>query len=158
MTTFHATLLTPYKETKEHGTNFTEPPPDLIDSQPEWEVEKVLGSRHRRNQLQYLIRWKGFSEAHDSWEPLTHINANHLIENFHQENPTTIRSTQIKADLSRQTAPILLCCTIMSSNPTPPLQSHIDDPSPTLTLAERLSDPEHLEPGSPHTQGSYHPL
>ena len=32
---FHASLLTPYKETKEHGANFTEPAPDLIDGQPE---------------------------------------------------------------------------------------------------------------------------
>ena len=80
---FHTSLLTPYKETWEHGGNFPEPPPDLIDGQPEWEVEQILGTRQWHNQLQYLIRWKGFSEAHDSWEPLTHINADHLIEDFH---------------------------------------------------------------------------
>ena len=42
---FHASLLTPYKETREHGPNFTEPLPDLIDGQPEWEVEEILGTR-----------------------------------------------------------------------------------------------------------------
>ena len=95
--TFHATLLTPYKETKEHGTNFTEPPPDLINGQLEWEVERVLGSQRRHNQLQYLIRWKGFSEAHDSWEPLTHINTDSLIEDFHQKiQPLVAPPTPIK--------------------------------------------------------------
>ena len=39
---------------------------DLIDGQPEWEVESILKVRRWRNQLQYLVRWKGFSEAHDS--------------------------------------------------------------------------------------------
>ena len=171
--------MTPYKETREHRTNFTEPPPDLIDRQPEWEVEKVLGSRRRRNQLQYLIRWKGFSEAHDSWEPSTHINADQLIEDFHQENPAAVRTTLIKTPPANSQT-ISLCRTTMPTNPTPPppsnwtmedtptgpmlcytpqsLQLRIDDPPPALTLAERLSDPNRSEPGSPQTQESYRSL
>ena len=41
---FHASLLLPYVETEEHGRNFEEPPPELIDGEPEWEVEQILGS------------------------------------------------------------------------------------------------------------------
>jgi Chromo (CHRromatin Organisation MOdifier) domain len=61
-------LLTPYKETEEHRLNFTEPPPELIDKQEEYEVEQVLASRlHGRwKKVQYLIHWKGYSHAHDS--------------------------------------------------------------------------------------------
>ena len=39
---FHASLLSPYRETLEHGQNFTEPPPDLIDGEQEWEVEHIV--------------------------------------------------------------------------------------------------------------------
>jgi hypothetical protein len=39
---FHASLLTLYKETPKHGLNFLEPPPDIIDDTPEWEVETIL--------------------------------------------------------------------------------------------------------------------
>jgi hypothetical protein len=42
---FHMSLLTPYKETEEHGLNFAEPPPELIEEQEEYEVEQVLTSR-----------------------------------------------------------------------------------------------------------------
>ena len=39
---FHASLLTPYKETSQHGPNFLEPPPEIIEGEPEWEVEKII--------------------------------------------------------------------------------------------------------------------
>jgi hypothetical protein len=42
---FHASLLTPYKETEEHGHNFTQPAPELIEGEEEYEVEQVLNSR-----------------------------------------------------------------------------------------------------------------
>ena len=52
---FHATLLTPYKETTLNGQSYQEPAPDLIDEQPEWEVESILKVRRRNNQLQFLV-------------------------------------------------------------------------------------------------------
>ncbi len=42
---FHAALLTPYKEMEEHGPNYYEPPPDIIEGEPEWEVEQIIGAR-----------------------------------------------------------------------------------------------------------------
>jgi hypothetical protein len=38
---FHASLLTPYRATEEHGDNFAQPPPELIDGQEEYKVEHV---------------------------------------------------------------------------------------------------------------------
>jgi hypothetical protein len=39
---FYASLLTPYCETQQHGPNFLEPPPDIIEGEPEWEVKRIL--------------------------------------------------------------------------------------------------------------------
>ena len=75
---FHATLLTLYKEMSLNGQCYQEPTPDLIDGQPEWEVKSILQVRKCCNQLQFLIWWKGFSEAHDSWEPASNVWANEL--------------------------------------------------------------------------------
>ena len=54
---FHASLLTPYHETKEHGTNYQQPPPEMIDDQEEYEVEQVISHQYHRHKrtLQYLI-------------------------------------------------------------------------------------------------------
>ena len=38
-----------------------------------FEVERLLGKRRRGGELQYLVRWRGWSEQHDSWEPESHI-------------------------------------------------------------------------------------
>jgi hypothetical protein len=81
---FHTSLLTPYHETAIHGPNYHEPPPDVIDGEPEWEVEQVTGSRRfgRKKELQYRVRWKGYSAAHDSWEPVKNVHAPELVEAF----------------------------------------------------------------------------
>ena len=79
---FHAKLLYPYKEMEKHGENFTDPPPDLIDGEPKWEVEQILDMRTQRSGKQYLICWKGYSNAHDSWEPWENIKAPLLMVEF----------------------------------------------------------------------------
>ncbi len=38
---FHASLLTPYSETKEHGENYSRPPPDLVGGGEQYEVEAI---------------------------------------------------------------------------------------------------------------------
>jgi hypothetical protein len=72
---FHAALLTPFKETTFHGTTDTQPPPDLIEQQAEWEVEAILAHRKQGRRLVYLIKWKGYDTSENTWEPennLTH--------------------------------------------------------------------------------------
>jgi Chromo (CHRromatin Organisation MOdifier) domain len=92
---FHVSLLTPYKETEEHGLNFAKPPPELIDEQEEYEVEQVLASRlyGRWKKLQYLIRWKGYSHAHDSWASVDDVHAPDLVQAFHRDNPQALGPT-----------------------------------------------------------------
>jgi Chromo (CHRromatin Organisation MOdifier) domain len=82
---FHASLLTPYKETEKHSPNFLEPPPDLIDGEEEWEVEEILGDRQYRCKRQYLIRWKGYAPAHDSWVDESELHAPDLIETYRRK-------------------------------------------------------------------------
>src|SRR5579863_5556731 len=84
----------------EHGQNFMEPPPDLIDGKQEWEVERIVAMRlfgHNKKH-QYCVRWKGYSEAHDTWEPVSNIHAPDLVAAFHQQEqqtPTLIRAIKV---------------------------------------------------------------
>ena len=66
---FHVDLLTPYKETAFHGANYTRPPPDLINDEEEYEVERVLDSRVRghNRRIQYLVKWVGYPDSDNQW-------------------------------------------------------------------------------------------
>ena len=44
--------------------------PDIIEGKEEYEVERILKSRKARGRggkKQYLVRWLGYGEEHDSW-------------------------------------------------------------------------------------------
>jgi Chromo (CHRromatin Organisation MOdifier) domain len=153
--TFHTTLLHPYQMTKLYGKEFTEPPPDLIAGHEEWEVEKVLASRcqGRWKKLQYLIRWKGFSEAHDSWEPPENLeNAHKAIKDFYCDKPQTIRRITFKKQPMRSPS--------SSHSPLPELHKliisfnklHISMPSrdsSTENLVDRILDQPWRSPVNP---------
>jgi Chromo (CHRromatin Organisation MOdifier) domain len=79
---FHTSLLTPYKETEKHSPNFLEPPPDLINGEEEWEVEKILKDQQYRRKKQYLVQWKGYALAHDSWVDESELHAPDLVEAY----------------------------------------------------------------------------
>ena len=82
---FHSLLLTPYKETPEHGAQFQHLPPELIGNKEEYEVEQIINHRYhgKQRQLQYLICWKGYSAADDTWEPADQVHADDLVKNYH---------------------------------------------------------------------------
>lgn len=50
-----------------------------------YEVEKVVDRRERRSAVEYLIRWKGFSQDEDTWQPLSHLRGiSKLVEKFNK--------------------------------------------------------------------------
>ena len=111
---FHASLLTPYRETTAYGANYPEPPPELIEGEEEYIVDWILDlRRHGRNkQLQFLIHWEGYSAAHDSWEPAKEVHAPAKIEEYYQRKKGAIRTISIKGHQKRdepyQTTPLIL--------------------------------------------------
>jgi Chromo (CHRromatin Organisation MOdifier) domain len=75
----------PYKEMEEHGDKFVQPPPELINGQEEYEVEQIMNSRQLGHawKLQYLLQWKGYSHAHDSWQDATEVHVPELVQEYH---------------------------------------------------------------------------
>jgi len=85
---FHIDLLTPYNETTTHGPNYSRPPPDLIDKEEEYKVEKILDSRMfgRRHKLQYLVKWKGYPDSDNEWVNKNNVHVDEAIREFKNQN------------------------------------------------------------------------
>jgi Integrase zinc binding domain/Chromo (CHRromatin Organisation MOdifier) domain len=81
---FHNSLLTPFVETPAHGLNFTRPPPELIDGEAQYEVEAIRSHRYfgKNKRLQYLLKWKGYPEADNTWESEDQLNTPDLLKSY----------------------------------------------------------------------------
>ena len=86
---FHASLLTPYYETAEHGANYQHPPPEMIDDQEEYEVDQVINHQYYgcKKALKYLIHWKGYSATDNTWEPADQVFVDALVKAYHKKHP-----------------------------------------------------------------------
>ena len=93
---FHASQLKPYTP----GRTPPPPPPEVgPDGELRYEVEMVVdhqlrrlggrpkrlpdGSKEPRTRDEYLIKWRGYSAEHNSWEPVNYLeNATEAIQEF----------------------------------------------------------------------------
>jgi len=95
---FHISLLTKAPHDEIIGRRPTNPPPIIIDSEEEWEVEEILDSRFKNRQLQYLVKWTGTNSAKNSWEPDKNLaNAPEAISDFHSLHPEAPRRLRAAA-------------------------------------------------------------
>ena len=82
---FHMDLLILFHETKEHGANYPQPALELIDGEEEYEVERVIDKRTRGCTKEYLIKWKGYSEAENMWVKARNISAPEKVAEYQKE-------------------------------------------------------------------------
>ena len=83
---FHVSRLKEYVDPATFDPDRPVPPrpePDFVDGEPEYEVEKILDRRGRHPNFKYLVKWEGYPDSDNSWEPINNLrNAKDLIEEF----------------------------------------------------------------------------
>ena len=98
---FHNSLLTPYRETSEHGPNYTWPPPDIVEGENEhYKVETILNARPTPNKrrIQYLVKWYRCLASENSWIPASDMkNTLDLVHEYHQLHPHITTPPQRRA-------------------------------------------------------------
>jgi chromodomain-containing protein/p58 integrase-like protein len=70
---FHVSLLNPTKnpETTRDDETFEE-----------FEVEHILDKRVRQGKVEYLVKWKGYENNENTWEPTEHLHCPDKVQEF----------------------------------------------------------------------------
>lgn len=83
---FHVSLLEPAHPDTPEG-----PAPELDPEtqEEEYEVERILDVRMNRRKLQWLVKWVGYGNEHNTWEPKENLtNCRTALVTFYRKNQT----------------------------------------------------------------------
>jgi hypothetical protein len=139
---FHVDLLTPYIETDFHGPNYTRPPPDLIDGEEEYEVESVLKSRRygRGRKVQYLVKWKGYTDSDNEWVNWDDMHADEALAEFKRRWPQAITHIRGAANETESTTHQMSTNVLCAALPYAELEGPIPYDGPSI--AATYNDPD----------------
>ena len=126
---FHAGLLSPFKQTDVHGPSFSAPPPTLIGSEEEYEVEAIISHKGSPGRRKYLTAWKGYPASENTWEPEGNLcHAPQMLGNY-------------KRTHSLRTLKTIPCLTPDDENPRNPQRKSNLLPSTGLTSRGNSASP-----------------
>lgn len=76
---FHVSLLKPFV-----GDADAQPvvPPIVLEDGEHFEVEAILDRRTNRRRREYLVKWVGYGEEHNSWEPRSNFDDKTFVDEF----------------------------------------------------------------------------
>jgi transposase InsO family protein len=107
---FHSSQLKPYYMDDGQYVGrprISRPPPDIIGGEEEWEVERILDHRtrrvNRRIVVEYLVKWRGYPDSDNSWEPASNVHADDLVREYQQRRDVDMsESTALRRSTRRR--------------------------------------------------------
>jgi len=84
--------LRPYKPPTIPGQQITPQAPVEVEGEEEYVVEEILDSHLRHNKLEFLVKWEGYTNENNSWEPEDNCsNARNAVAAFYRKYPQAPR-------------------------------------------------------------------
>ncbi|RHZ90137.1 hypothetical protein Glove_7g49 [Diversispora epigaea] len=58
---------------------------ETLSIEEEYEVEKIIEKKEENGIVYYLLKWKGYDDIHNTWEPSHHLDCPELVKQFNRE-------------------------------------------------------------------------
>eukprot|EP01066_Platyproteum_vivax_P012809 Platyproteum_vivax@DN5822_c0_g1_i1.p1 len=85
---FHVSLLKPYNENTLEGRYQSRPPPEIVDEIEEFLVEDIISYKILNNELYFLVKWEGYLDDENTWEPASNLtHCDDILNDFLTRHP-----------------------------------------------------------------------